>query len=178
MNRMPTLHYINSMDHIKRIQRHANTRLIKHGVITGNTLECTFDSHYVTTAEALTNVLPALRRSIPKDVWEIEKREYEHMKKALVNACRKEFRRDIHGRRGLSLHPGCISYQHCVVRRGTLVYTVHMRGMDTRKFIADIFYMLNAAQAVARDATDYGVDYIHLHLLVDCLHRYTQEVPL
>ncbi len=172
-----SLYYIQTLHDIKEIRRLAVARLIKHGVEIGNTLECNLEAHYVSTPGILKTLLPEIRATIPPEVWAREKDEYREMEKDLVRISRREFARELTGRRAVVPCYGCISYQHCYVRRGTLVYVVHMRGMDTRKFIGDLYYMLHAANSVVAKGCG-EISYIHLHLLVDCFHTYTQEVPL
>lgn len=175
---MADILYIGTLEHVRALEKRATKKLIRSGKIVGNTRECFLEEHLVTTPTSLEYLLPALKERIRKDVWEREKHEYAEMEKALVKACKAEFRRDITGRRGVHVCTGCITYQHCYLRAGTLVYSVHMRGMDTRKLVGDLYYMLHAANMVRLRCFTPAPEFIHVHLLVDCFHAYTEEAPL
>lgn len=136
---------------------------------------------YAIPPSLLQALIDNLTPNIPEDVIEREAEETKELLKAVYTICSNEFYENIHSRRAVVLHKGCMTYQHFVVRHGGLSASVHMRSGDLRKFLADFQYILKAIKHVIDHCLPEEhkkIAYVNLRLTVDCFHRYTEAVPL
>jgi hypothetical protein len=138
---------------------------------------------FIFLIDSLQGLIDNLTPMIPEEVLSREADEYGELLNVATDVCRREFTRDIHGRRAVALSAGCVTYQHFTIRRGSLLYSVHMRGMDTRKFLADFQLFLTVMRYVTKfsvPAEAKPLKQVEFKLHVDCFHSYLEpaKVPL
>lgn len=127
----------------------------------------------------LDSMIDQLGRLVPDEVKEREAEEYSALIKQAMDVCANEFDRDPLGRRAVVIHPGCITYQHFFLRRGSLSHVVHMRGMDIRKLHSDLQLFLRTEKAILDTLGSPDIHLVRLKVTVDCFHFYTRPgVPL
>jgi len=147
------------------------------GTITGDTREMPIVMSFAIAPRRLAKISRDLLKHVPGAITRLEEHEYTAMIQSACAECRKEFERDVLSRRAVVLHKGCVTYQHFSLRSGELQYVVHCRGMDVRKFLSDVRYVLDCAAEVCTTSLPrgYRVHLVSVRLLVDHFHCYLRE---
>ena len=159
----------------------AHLDLHKHGSKIGNTTEYPLNIDISMNFCNIVECINLLKTYVPQKVMELEAVEYEHLQKQAVGVCLREFFRDRNSRRAVVNHPGCITYQHFMLRDNALIYVVHMRGIDTWKAAADIEQFLWTAIAIRehcipeQNLKPMKPDMLMLSIIIDSYHCYYDE---